>query len=291
MIAAGTDDDIGRLFSARPADFVAERNAIVKKLKAAGRRGDAATIEKLPRPTLSVWAVNQIARQEPALVRQLADATAGLRGGNAGGGLRYADLLAAHREVLKELRRKAEELLDASGFRPAPELLTRVVHDLRAGISSPESRPLVESGRLVRDVAEDSETNPFAGAPEAAPASATQAETKARAGDRAHDRVHDRKDGTDAPAAQEQERARAREAAREQQAARAREEARAFRRRRLENLRERVATARAANERDERALEAASRALKEAERRSEVSRAALAEEVAALQAAEDDSES
>jgi len=32
-------------------------------------------------------------------------------------------------------------------------------------------------------------------------------------------------------------------------------------------------------------------ALKEAERRSEVSRAALAEEVAALQAAEDDSES
>jgi len=160
MVAAGTDDDIGRLFSVRPDEFVAERNAIAKKLKAAGRRADAATVEKLPRPTLSVWAVNQIARQEPGLVRRLADATAGLQGGHAGGALRYADLLTAHREILKELRRKAEELLDASGFRPAPELLTRVVHDLRAGISSPQSRPLVESGRLVRDVADDSEANP-----------------------------------------------------------------------------------------------------------------------------------
>ena len=52
----------------------------------------------------------------------------------------YADVLAAHREVLKALRQKAEEILNASGFRPAPDLLTRVVHDLRAGISSPESR-------------------------------------------------------------------------------------------------------------------------------------------------------
>ena len=87
MAAPGTDDDIGRLYSVPPADFVGERNAIVKKLKAAGRRQEAATVEKLPRPTLSVWAVNQIARQEPALLRRLADATAGLQGGNARAGV------------------------------------------------------------------------------------------------------------------------------------------------------------------------------------------------------------
>jgi hypothetical protein len=51
-----------------------------------------------------------------------------------------------------------------------------------------------------------------------------------------------------------------------------------------------VATARAASERDERAREAASRAVKEAERRAELSRAALAEVVAALEAAEADPE-
>src|SRR5450631_3416390 len=240
MAAPETDDDIGRLFSVRPADFVGERNATVKKLKAAGRRDDAATVEKLPRPTLSVWAVNQIARQEPALVRRLADATAGLQGGNRGVASSYAEVLAAHRDVLKALRLKAEELLNGSGFRTAPDLLTRVVHDLRAGISSPESRPLIESGRLVRDVADDSDVNPFAGAPEA--------ETRAR------------------------------------------DEARAFQRRRIENLRERVATARAASERDEREVAAATRALKEAERRLESSRAALTEASVALEAAERDAE-
>src|SRR5438552_8225005 len=110
MAAPEIDDDIGRLYSVRPADFVGERNATAKKLKAAGRREVAATVEKLPRPTLSVWAVNQIARQEPALVRRLADATAALQGGNRGEALRYADVLAAHREVLKSLRLKAEEI-------------------------------------------------------------------------------------------------------------------------------------------------------------------------------------
>jgi hypothetical protein len=272
MAAPETDDDIGRLFSIRPVDFVGERNATAKKLKAAGRRDDAAVVEKLPRPTLSVWAVNQIARQEPALVRRLADATAALRGGgNRGGASRYADVLAEHRDVLKALRLKAEEILDAAGFRPAPDLLTRVVHDLRAGISSPESRPLIESGRLVRDVADDSEVNPFAGAPEAAPRPKTPAWTEARTEHRTDDHA-------------------ARDAARVRQEARARDEARAFQRRRIENLRERAATARAASERDERELEAASRALKEAERRLERSRAALAEVSAALQAAEGDAE-
>lgn len=279
MAAPVTDDDIGRLFSVRPADFVGERNATVKKLKAAGRRDDAATVEKLPRPTLSVWAVNQIARQEPALVRRLADATAGLQGGNRGEASRYADVLASHRDVLKALRLKAEEILNASGFRPAPDLLTRVVHDLRAGISSQESRPLIESGRLVRDVADDSEVNPFAGAPEMAPGPRTQA------------RTDDRTDaGTDDHQSQEQEGARVRDAVRAREEARARDEARAFQRRRIENLRERVATAQAASARDERELEAARRALKEAERRLETTRASLAEAAAALQAAEGDAE-
>ncbi len=271
MAAPETDDDIGRLFSLRPADFVGERNATAKKLKAAGRRDDAALVEKLPRPTLSVWTVNQIARQEPALVRRLADATTALQGGNRGEAPSYADVLSAHRDVLKALRLKAEEILDSAGFRPAPDLLTRVVHDLRAGISSPESRPLIESGRLVRDVADDSELNPFAGAPEAPPRPKTPARAEARTEHRTEEHA-------------------ARDATRVREEARARDEARAFQRRRIENLRERVVAARAASEKDERELEAASRSLKEVERRLERSRAALAEVSVALQAAEAEAE-
>ena len=271
MAVPETDDDIGRLFTVRPADFVAERNAIVKKLKAAGRRDDAATVARLPRPTLSVWAVNQIARQELPLLRRLADATAALQGGDRNGASSYAEVLGEHREILKALRLKAEEILSGSGFRSAPDLLAQVVHDLRAGISSPEGRALIESGRLVRDVADDGALNPFAGAPAGERAPFTPAPAAGR---------------TDAPP---NHRA-AEEAARAQREARARDEARAFQRRRIENLRERVTTARAASERDEREVEAATRALKEAERRLESARGALAQASAALEAAERDAE-
>ena len=105
-----------------------------------------------------------------------------------------------------------------------------------------------------------------------------------------NDRASARNDRTDDVAARDEERARARQAAREKEEARARQEALAFRRRRIENLRERVATARAASERDERALEAAQPGSEGGRAARGVSRAALAEVLAALQAAEGDSE-
>src|SRR5205085_7111900 len=134
------------------------RNAAAKALKAAGKREEAARVEKLPRPTPSVWAVNQLARHVQALVQRLVEATARLHAGGEGS---YADALAAHREVLKALRAKAEEILEASEMRATLEVLTRVVHDLRAGVLNPESRPSIEGGRLERDVADEGAANPF----------------------------------------------------------------------------------------------------------------------------------
>ncbi len=260
MPAAGSDDAndaIDRLFAVRPADFVKERNAVAKALKAAGERDSAARALKLPRPTPSVWAVNQLARHMPALVRRLVEATARLQAGGEGS---YADALAGHRDVLKTLREKAEEILEASQMRPTLDVLTRVVHDLRAGVLDAESRPLIEGGRLERDVADEAAANPFeqelpftslAAAPKVAPA-------------------------PDADSARRQE-------------TRAREEARVARLRRLKELREAAAAAEAARDRDEKIVEAARRGLGEAERKLAASQAALAAAGAALAAAEGES--
>jgi len=266
VAAPGTHDlqsgELDRLHAVRPADFVKARDALARALKAAGKREEAAAVGKLPRPTPSVWAVNQLARHVPALVQRLGEATARLQEGGAGP---YAEALAAHREVLKVLRAKAEEILEAAELRPTLEVLSRVVHDLRAGILNPESRPLVESGRLVRDVADEGTANPFeqelaaAVAGVAAKASAPPADSGA-----------------------------ASRRAEAQAQARAREEARLARLRRLKQLREAVAAAEAARERDETAVAGARRALADAERRLEASRAALAAAAAALAAAESD---
>lgn len=251
-----TDDPDGavdRLYAVRPADFVKERNAVAKALKRAGRRDEAARVEKLPRPTPSVWAVNQLARHVPALVQRLAEATARLQGGGAGS---YAEALGAHRDVLKELRAKAEEILAASELRPTRDALARVVHDLRAGILDPELRPVVESGRLERDVADEGMVNPFE---QELPARAAATPGRAAAPDG--------------------------EAAR-RETKRLKEEARLARLRRLKQLREDVAAAERARDRSEQAVEAARRALTDAERRLVESRSAVEATKAALSRAE-----
>jgi hypothetical protein len=252
--AQDTQAKVDRLYAVRPADFVKERNAVAKALKAAGKREEGARVEKVPRPTPSVWAVNQLARHVPSLVQRLVEATARLQAGGEG---TYADALGAHREVLKTLRAKAEEILEASEMRATLEVLTRVVHDLRAGVLDPQSRPLLESGRLERDVAEEGAANPFEqelpfSSPLAAPKPAPAGNT---------------------------ERARREEA-------RAIEEARVARLRRLKELREAVAAAETARNRDAKSVETARRALADAERQLAGSEAVLAASHVALEAAE-----
>jgi hypothetical protein len=150
------------LYAVAPADFVRERTALAKALKAAGKREEAARIEKLPRPAPSVWAVNQLARRQPALIARLVELTAKLQGhGAPTRRADYAETVAAHREVLKALRAQANDILQAAKMRPTPEILGRVVHDLRAGVGTDESRALIENGRLVRDLDEGT-TDPFA---------------------------------------------------------------------------------------------------------------------------------
>jgi hypothetical protein len=256
-------DAIDRLYAVRPADFVKERNAVAKALKAAGKRDDAARVEKLSRPTPSVWAVNQLARHVPALVQRLVEATTRLQAGGEGS---YADAVAAHRDVLKLLRAKAEEILEASGLRPTLDVLTRVVHDLRAGVLHPESRSWIEGGLLERDVPEEGAANPFEQElPFASPLAAKSSPASTR------------KSAPDADA----ERARRAEA-------RAIEEARLVRLRQLKQLREAVAAAETARERAAKSVEAARRALADAEVKAADAEASLAASRRALEAADTD---
>lgn len=161
-------DETDRLFIARPAEFVAERKTLVKTLKAAGRRQEAASIEKWPRPSLSTWATNQLARREPGSVKELGDVTARLQ--TAGSAPDYAGAVAQHRDLLRSLRAKAEEILTEAGLRAAPQVLAGVVQNLRLGIVGPATRSLIGNGRLVHDVEEAADLNPFEQAISALPA-------------------------------------------------------------------------------------------------------------------------
>src|SRR4051794_204349 len=73
------------LFRTPPDRFIAERDALVKELRAAGRDDDAATVKALRKPTATVWALNQLADREPDALSAVFEAGRLLRAAPAGG--------------------------------------------------------------------------------------------------------------------------------------------------------------------------------------------------------------
>jgi hypothetical protein len=138
------------LYDLRPEEFVAARNALAKELRAAGDKAAAAEITKLKRPTATAHALNQVARQQPAVVTAALDARAALREATVGGGdvrAATADDKAATRAVVDAARTVLGK--DDAGLaqRVTATLLAAVVDDdvaadLRAGrLTSEQTSP------------------------------------------------------------------------------------------------------------------------------------------------------
>jgi hypothetical protein len=67
------------LYAVEPESFTAARNALVKKLRVASDKDQATRVAKLRRPTVSAWALNQVARTSPRLIENLLAAGASLQ--------------------------------------------------------------------------------------------------------------------------------------------------------------------------------------------------------------------
>ena len=169
-------DDLDSLFAAPPPEFIEERKRIVAALKDAGRKDEAKAIEKIPRPTLAVWTVNQIARRDPELVRRLGEITERLQ---TAAGPDYAAAAVEHRQVLQQLRERAGEVLADAGHEIAPNIVQRVIANLRAAAGAAETRATLEQGRLARDVEEPEIASLFGTAPEAEASAAGEHEAAA----------------------------------------------------------------------------------------------------------------
>src|SRR4051794_11882045 len=63
--------DADALFEEDPRTFVAARDLLAKELRAAGKRDEAAGVRALRRPSVSAWALNQVARRDARTVEEL----------------------------------------------------------------------------------------------------------------------------------------------------------------------------------------------------------------------------
>jgi hypothetical protein len=161
-----TLDEIDRLFALPLEDFTSARNELARRLKKEGDAEAAERVRALSKPSVAAWTVNQLARREAEAVRTLLNTAARLRSAQerALRGERSADALRAaqseERDALRELTRRAEDILRTEGRPASSATLERVSSILRAAaVSDPAA---LREGRLAGDV-EVSGFDAFAG--------------------------------------------------------------------------------------------------------------------------------
>jgi hypothetical protein len=141
------EDPIDRLYGLPLEDFVAERDALAKQLRADGDRDGAAAVKKLPKPTRPAWAVNRLTRARPDEVRALVEA------GEALAGAQEQLLGGADAAVLRSAAEAARALVDALAAEAPVDGAARdkVRATLHAATVDEDVRAEVAAGRVVKE--------------------------------------------------------------------------------------------------------------------------------------------
>ena len=189
------DADIDRLYGLPLDEFVAQRDALAKKLRGDGDKDAAAAAKALRKPTAGAWALNQAVRRRRAETDALLKAGERLRAAHAGllaGGdrdeLRAA--MSEQRELTATLADCAEAIASETG-KSGPALKERVRATLHAAALDDDVREELARGRLVREreavglgSAFSAPAGPSAGGGRAGPRKPSKQESK-RSADRA----------------------------------------------------------------------------------------------------------
>jgi len=150
--------DADDLYGLALEQFIPERGALAKALRADKRRKEAAAVAALRKPSGAAWAVNQLVRSQLASVQalfaagdELRDAQARLLAGSGDGrALRAAN--ERERAAVAELVDAARGLLSSDGHELSDAVLERVADTLHAAALDEDAREQVREGRLEREL-------------------------------------------------------------------------------------------------------------------------------------------
>jgi hypothetical protein len=140
--------------------FVATRDQLARRLRAAGDRATARRVAALRRPPVSAWAANQLAHAAPNAVAELLDVGAALRraqhdalAGQPGAARQLRAATAQLRAAITRLSVRAETLLVRAGHAARDATLARLAATLRAAATGDAAtRAALAQGRLPGDL-------------------------------------------------------------------------------------------------------------------------------------------
>jgi hypothetical protein len=154
------DAALAALYQLPLEQFVATRDQLARRLRAAGDRATARRVAALRRPPVSAWAANQLAHVAPNGVAELLEAGAALRqaqqealAGQPGAARQLRTATAHLRAAITRLSSRAETLLVRAGHAASDATLARLAATLQAAATGDEAtRAALAQGRLLGDL-------------------------------------------------------------------------------------------------------------------------------------------
>src|SRR5215216_183916 len=150
------DAALAALYQLPLEQFVATRDQLARRLRAAGDRVTARQVAGLRRPPVSAWAANQLAHAAPNAVAELLEAGAALRraqqdalAGQPGAARQLRTATAHLRAAITRLSARAETLLIRAGHAASDATLARLAATLQAAATGDAAtRAALAQGRL-----------------------------------------------------------------------------------------------------------------------------------------------
>lgn len=151
------DSDLDRLYGLPLNEFVPERTALVERLQRAGAQHAADTAQKLNKPSVSAWAINQLSRYRRQLVVDLISAVDRLRAAQSGAadgrtdGPSLSEAVKDEEAALARIEETTPGILNEAGYVTSRATIDRAMRSIRAAAAHSEGRTLLEQGRLSQD--------------------------------------------------------------------------------------------------------------------------------------------
>ncbi|MEO5813735.1 MAG: hypothetical protein ABIT20_00505 [Gemmatimonadaceae bacterium] len=129
------------VYQAPLEDFISQRDALAKQLRTDKRRDEATVVKALRKPSRMAWALDGVAREDPASIERLAAAI-----GEAQTGADFRTALAMVKEAVRAVAAVAARVAVRAGHPIEPHALAAAVHAI---IGEASAFADVRAGRLV----------------------------------------------------------------------------------------------------------------------------------------------
>ena len=144
---------IDELYAVPPKEFSSARNATAASLKPAGHVKEAQAVRQLGKPSPSLWATNQLGRQDPEGVARFVDVVNRVRRSQLHDPRTAAEGMKTIRAELQALTNRAADVLTKAGYRISPATSARISNTVLAAAVDAGQVDDLRHGRLSAELA------------------------------------------------------------------------------------------------------------------------------------------